>query len=119
MQEIAVRKDQPTECEHVRVLQGALKDRDRRRKAKIYRTRTSCDQREYDLVTTSKDIHLGFGTLTEGVRWHLAALIFEEYERGGDAVVMLDLDGECLLATIVNRVITPVEIVTIHISPAR
>lgn len=125
MREINVKKGEQSSCEHVRVIQQALEDMDKRRRSKVYRTMTSSASGVvYEFVTTSKDTHLGLGALDEQVRAHLAALIYTEYQESGDAEILLNIgEEESLLATIANREVRPaggrVTIHTIHISPAR
>lgn len=70
---------------------------------KIYHTFVSMGGKEFTLLTTSKDIHLGLGLMTLEGQYHFAELLFEISKFGEHANEMVVIDPyskKAMLATL-------------------
>ena len=66
----------------------------RKQKARIYQTYVIDGAKRYTFVTTSKDMHLGFGSISLDGQRHLARLLAPEFSRGkfGQLLIRFEKD---------------------------
>jgi len=85
---------------------------------KIYRTYPKDGQNGHVFLTTSKDIHLYLGQMSDDGQLNLAKLLLEEFEKGGNGELLIT-DPERkkgILAT--RRFVSPDAGSIIHLAPA-